>query len=81
MQTPVEVDDWVIPLDDSVIPMQAPVEVDDWDTPLDDSLIPMQAPVEVDDWDTPLDALDDGHICPQYDISQGEPVGDEDCLR
>jgi carboxylesterase type B len=40
-----------------------------------------QAPEEVDDWSTPLEATEDGNLCPQYDISQGEPVGDEDCLR
>jgi len=39
-----------------------------------------KAPVEVDPWNDVFQATEDGNICPQYDISQNEPVGDEDCL-
>lgn len=38
-------------------------------------------PVEADDFTEEFDATDDGNICPQYDISAGEPMGDEDCLN
>lgn len=40
-----------------------------------------KAPVEVDNWTGDFDATDDGNICPQYDISHGKAVGDEDCLN
>ena len=40
-----------------------------------------QAPLEVEPWSGEFDATDDGNTCPQYDISQGKPVGDEDCLN
>ncbi len=36
--------------------------------------------MEVDPWEKEFDATDDGSVCPQWDISQGKPVGDEDCL-
>lgn len=32
-------------------------------------------------WKDEYDATDDGSICPQFDISTGNPVGDEDCLH
>ncbi len=32
-------------------------------------------------WKEEFDATEDGNICPQYDISQGAAVGDEDCLN
>merc|ERR1712001_590985 len=37
-------------------------------------------PVEVGHWPDTLDATEDGNLCPQYDISQSEPIGDENCL-
>ena len=40
-----------------------------------------KAPVETDAWKGDLDATEDGNICPQYDISQSQPAGDEDCLN
>jgi len=39
-----------------------------------------EAPVEVDAWEGVRDASEDGEVCPQWDISQGQVVGDEDCL-
>jgi len=38
------------------------------------------APQEVDPWTEMLDATEDGSLCPQYDISQSLPIGDENCL-
>merc|ERR1711936_327180 len=38
------------------------------------------APQEVDPWTEMLDATEDGSLCPQYDISHNEPIGDENCL-
>lgn len=40
-----------------------------------------QAPKEVDPWADYLDGTEDGNLCPQYDISTSEPIGDEDCLN
>jgi len=40
-----------------------------------------QAPEEVEPWAEFLDATEDGNLCPQYDISTSEPIGDEDCLN
>jgi carboxylesterase type B len=40
----------------------------------------LQSPAEVDAWKEPFDATEDGNICPQYDISSSQPIGDEDCL-
>merc|ERR1712013_445008 len=37
-------------------------------------------PQEVDPWTEMLDATEDGSLCPQYDISQSLPIGDENCL-
>merc|ERR1711972_1150747 len=37
-------------------------------------------PVEVGHWPDTLDATEDGSLCPQFDISHNEPIGDEDCL-
>merc|ERR1712123_532801 len=39
-----------------------------------------QAPRDVEPWTEMLDATEDGSLCPQYDISQSLPIGDEDCL-
>ncbi len=41
----------------------------------------LQPPVEVETYIEDYDATDDGNICPQFDISAGEPMGDEDCLN
>ena len=38
-------------------------------------------PVEPEQFKEEYDATDDGHICPQYDISTSSPIGDEDCLN
>jgi len=38
-------------------------------------------PVAADSWTDVHDATEDGNICPQYDISTSEPMGDEDCLN
>ena len=38
-------------------------------------------PVEPEPFKEEYDATDDGHICPQYDISTSSPIGDEDCLN
>jgi len=38
-------------------------------------------PVEVEAYTEEFDATDDGNICPQFDISASEPMGDEDCLN
>merc|ERR1711988_599748 len=38
-------------------------------------------PVEVGHWPDTLDATEDGSLCPQYDISHSEPIGDENCLN
>ena len=35
----------------------------------------------MDAWSDVKDATDDGNICPQYDISTSEAMGDEDCLN
>merc|ERR1712066_91332 len=40
-----------------------------------------KAPVEVGHWPDTLDATEDGSLCPQFDISHNEPIGDEDCLN
>jgi len=40
-----------------------------------------QDPVEPFYWEETLDATEDGKLCPQFDISQNEPIGDEDCLN
>ncbi len=40
----------------------------------------MQPPVEVEPWKGEYDATEDGSVCPQFDISQSEAMGDEDCL-
>ena len=40
-----------------------------------------QPPVEVEQYSEDFDATDDGNICPQFDISASEPMGDEDCLN
>ena len=40
----------------------------------------MQAPQDVAPWNEVFDATEDGSLCPQYDISQSMPIGDEDCL-
>ena len=37
--------------------------------------------MEVESWTGDFDATDDGYICPQYDISHREAIGDEDCLN
>merc|ERR1712032_1024326 len=37
-------------------------------------------PVEVGYWPDIFDATEDGSLCPQFDISHNEPIGDEDCL-
>ena len=34
-----------------------------------------QAPVEADTWTETLQTVEDGNLCPQYDISQSEPIG------
>merc|ERR1711988_1104458 len=39
-----------------------------------------KAPVEVGHWPDTLDVTEDGSLCPQFDISHNEPIGDEDCL-
>ncbi|KAK2724449.1 cholinesterase 1-like [Artemia franciscana] len=38
------------------------------------------APVEPPKWVDLVDALEDGEICPQFDIGANQPIGDEDCL-
>jgi len=40
-----------------------------------------KAPEEVAPWSDTVDATEDGNLCPQFDISQNEPIGDEDCLN
>ena len=35
-----------------------------------------KAPVEVDSWSETLMATEDGNLCPQYDISQSESIGE-----
>merc|ERR1719232_2200768 len=40
-----------------------------------------KAPVEVGHWPDILDVTEDGSLCPQFDISHNEPIGDEDCLN
>ena len=40
----------------------------------------VQAPEPVPEWQGVKDATEDGQLCPQYDISQSQPIGDEDCL-
>jgi len=37
-------------------------------------------PQEVIHWADTLDVTEDGNLCPQFDISHNEPIGDEDCL-
>jgi len=37
-------------------------------------------PVEAEPWGV-FEAFEDGNLCPQYDISSAEPIGDEDCLN
>ena len=44
------------------------------------NLHPFQPPVEVGYWPDIFDATEDGSLCPQFDISHNEPIGDEDCL-
>merc|ERR1712013_107607 len=39
-----------------------------------------KAPVEVGHWPDTLDVTEDGSLCPQFDISHNEPIGDENCL-
>merc|ERR1719150_3674772 len=39
-----------------------------------------QPPVPVESWEEVRDATEDGHLCPQLDISANKPMGDEDCL-
>merc|ERR1711892_229636 len=39
-----------------------------------------KAPQDVAPWNEVFDATEDGSLCPQYDISQSMPIGDEDCL-
>merc|ERR1719211_966540 len=39
-----------------------------------------QPPVPVESWEEVRDATEDGHLCPQFDISANKPMGDEDCL-
>ena len=34
-----------------------------------------KAPVEVEPWSETLKAMEDGNLCPQYDISQSEAIG------
>ena len=34
-----------------------------------------KAPVETDTWTETLQTIEDGNLCPQYDISQSEPIG------
>ena len=36
--------------------------------------------MEVGHWPDTLDVTEDGSLCPQFDISHNEPIGDEDCL-
>lgn len=36
--------------------------------------------MEVGPWADTVDATEDGALCPQFDISHNEPIGDEDCL-
>lgn len=38
-------------------------------------------PVEVETYEDEFDALDDGNVCPQFELASGKPVGDEDCLN
>jgi len=40
-----------------------------------------KAPVEIESWSDTLKATEDGNLCPQYDISQSEAIGDENCLN
>lgn len=40
-----------------------------------------KAPVEVDPWTETFHATEDGNLCPQYDISQSDSIGDENCLN
>jgi carboxylesterase type B len=47
--------------------------------PVDD--LRFKAPVAVESWTDVFDATDDGNVCPQYDISNAGPAGDEDCLN
>jgi len=37
-------------------------------------------PKEPKPWTDVLDTKDDGSVCPQFDITANEPMGDEDCL-
>ena len=39
-----------------------------------------KAPEDVAPWYDTLDTTEDGSLCPQFDISQNEAIGDEDCL-
>uniref|UniRef100_A0A0K2USU3 Esterase FE4like [Apis mellifera] n=1 Tax=Lepeophtheirus salmonis TaxID=72036 RepID=A0A0K2USU3_LEPSM len=39
-----------------------------------------KAPTELEPWTETVEAVEDGHICPQYDIANSIPLGDEDCL-
>ena len=34
----------------------------------------------VESWEEVREATEDGHLCPQFDISANKPMGDEDCL-
>ena len=44
------------------------------------NMIMWQPPVPVESWEEVRDATEDGHLCPQFDISANKPMGDEDCL-